>query len=105
MTSLDKYTMHYFRDEMEKQALLKPIGKGILKMVQSAGKGAFNATKAYGKASVDLAGGSFLKGIGVAGTGVYAGKKGLEAMSKNNTLLKTNIGGAMPRAGNLSLPQ
>ena len=108
MTSLDKNTLYYFRDEIEKTAIIVPLAKGVAKMVMSAGRAAGSAvaggTKGvYGGfkkqlASKAVAGGGTANaghalGAGAltamtGGAGIYGANKGIKAFAKNSKELK-----------------
>lgn len=103
MTSLDKDTMSYFYDELEKTALLGRLARGTLDMVARAARGAGRATmdatkglnkfytknlsaKAIAEGGKEHLGhqiGAGLLTAGTIGTGLYAGKKSIDAYKKN----------------------
>lgn len=105
MGSLDKDVMYYFRDEMEKQAIIVKALVGAGKLVASAAKGAHRGVTSYMKnmsrlsalgnqtrtkalkdgtekllTNKDIYSARHLMGgLALGATGLYAGKKGLEA--------------------------
>lgn len=95
MSYLDKHVMHYFVEEMEKQALLGSALAGFGKMVAAAGKAAGKGASNYGKVMARAAGGKgpmgvkhVLGGAALGATGLYAGKKGLDYARKQYGSLK-----------------
>ena len=108
MSSLDKHTLYYFRDELEKTAIIVPMAKGVAKMVFGAGKaatkGAYQGTKGMHKfftnrlAAKQIAeggtagalhhlGGGLLTAGAIAGAG-YGAKKGFDTFKENRQQLQ-----------------
>ena len=108
MSSLDKHTMHYFRDEIEKTAIIAPMAKGVWKMVSGAGRaaakgvaqGTKNLNKFYtnrlaadaikdgGKIGLHHQIGAGLLTAGTIGAGAYGTKKGFDTYKENQQKLK-----------------
>ena len=86
MSLLDKDVMYYFRDEIEKTALIVPLAAGVGKIVAGAGQAAGRGASAYGKFMTNLAAGlghtgpitgkHLLGGTLLGAGGVYAATRG-----------------------------
>lgn len=115
MSSLDKNVIYFFREEVEKQALLpKPLitfGKMVMNAGKAAGKASASAAKGYGKTMLGVAnigrkgaapGLKQYAGATVLGAGgIAAAHQGAKGMSKNMNKLKQ--GGSIQTSGNLQL--
>ena len=81
MNSLDKDVMYFFYDELEKNAIFVPAGKGLWWLVRSASKGAYEGAKGYGKWMSNLAGGSgWKRNLGGVALGAVGIKSGVDAV-------------------------
>ena len=95
MSSLDRHVMHYFAEEMEKQALLGSALAGFGKIVSSAGKAAGKGALQYSKGMQRVSAmgkpitAKHVIGGGLLAAGsIYAAKKGLDAARKEYATLK-----------------
>jgi len=99
MSSLDKDMLFYFRDEIEKQALIVPALIGFGKIVAGAAKGAAQGAGMYAKGLTRLSG-AFQKGplrtrdyiIGGGGgtvATIMAGKSGLKKAKEVDQINKS----------------
>ena len=85
MSLLDKHTMYYFRDELEKTALIVKALQSFGQIVASAGKSAAKGAKHYGDAMTrasaighkgPLTAKHYIGAGLLGGGGIYAGVKG-----------------------------
>lgn len=107
MNSLDRQMIHYFRDELEKNALIAPMAKGVWKMVSGAGKSAYKGTKGLNQFflnRVSKGDPTFLNKahaglltVGTIGAGIYGTKKGFDTYKENKQQLSQL--GPVQRAG------
>ena len=105
MSYLDKQVMYYFRQEIEKQALMGEVLVSTGQIVASAGKAAAKGAQEYGKAMTNLAGigakgpltaKHYAGGILLGGGGIHAASKGLQSAkedySKNKLYVQSQTG-------------
>lgn len=94
MSYLDKQVMYFFRQEIEKQALMGEVLVSTGQIVANAGKAAAKGAQEYGKAMTNMAAiGSkgpltakdYAGGVLLGGGGIYAGTKGLQSAKQNYT--------------------